>query len=33
MALEALVDQFGQQTEYREETLASHIDAEGAAKA
>ena len=33
MALEALVDPFGQQTEDREEVLASRMDAEGAARA
>ena len=33
MALEALIDRFGQQTEDREEVLASCVDAEGATKA
>ena len=33
MALKALVDRFGWQTKYREEVLASRVDAEGAAKA
>ena len=33
VALKALVDRFGRQTEDHEEVLASHIDAEGAAKA
>ena len=32
MALEALVDRFGLQTEDREEVLASFVDAEGATK-
>ena len=33
VALEALVDRFGWQTEDREEVLASRVDAEGAARA
>ena len=33
MALEPLVDRFGQQIEDREEVLASCVDAEGAARA
>ena len=33
MALEALIDHFGQQTKDHEEVLASHRDAEGAARA
>ena len=33
MALEALVDRFGWQTEDHEEVLASRMDAEGATKA
>ena len=33
MALEALVDRFGQQTEGCEEVLASRMDAEGATRA
>ena len=33
MTLEALVDRFGPQTEDQEEVLASHVDAEGAARA
>ena len=33
VALEALVDRFGRQTEDREEVLASHVDAESAARA
>ena len=33
MALEALVDRFGRQTEDREKVLASRVDAESAAKA
>ena len=33
VALEALVDHFGWQTEDREEVLASRVDAEGAARA
>ena len=32
VALEALVGRFGQQTEDREEVLASHMDVEGAAR-
>ena len=33
VALKALVDRFGRQTEDREDVLASHVDAEGAARA
>ena len=33
VALEALVDRFGWQTEDREDVLASRVDAEGAARA
>ena len=33
VALEALVDRFGRQTEDREDVLASRMDAEGAARA
>ena len=33
VALEALVDRFGRQTEDREDVLASHMDAEGAVRA
>ena len=33
MALEALVDRFGQQTKNCEKVLASRMDAEGAARA
>ena len=33
VALEALVDRFGRQTEDREEVLASRVDAEGVVRA